>query len=377
MYKFVKKIITPFEKGGREPKVSGGILFTGGGSAGHVTPNLALIKKFQDEGWQTVYAGSAAGMEKEIIAKTGIPYYSISSGKLRRYFSWQNFVDPFKVTLGLVQAFFLCRKLKPQVVFSKGGFVALPVVIAAWLNRIPVVAHESDLAPGLANRLSFPFADKVCITFPESQKYFQQTKKILVTGTPLRSELFVGDATKGRALCGFSADKKIILIFGGGLGAQPINNAIREILPELLKDYQVVHLCGKGKVAEKLKNTPGYVQFEYLHAELPDVMASADLVISRAGANSLFELLALKKLHILIPLSKQASRGDQIANAQYFAKLGLSQVILEENLTSALLLTQIQSLMLNPQPILNALANYKIPDSVNLIYQTLLQLRKP
>jgi UDP-N-acetylglucosamine--N-acetylmuramyl-(pentapeptide) pyrophosphoryl-undecaprenol N-acetylglucosamine transferase len=347
------------------------ILFTGGGSAGHVTPNLALIKKFLTEGWQVVYVGSINGIEKEIIAKTAVPYYGILSGKLRRYFSWQNFIDPFKVIAGFFQAFFLCRQLKPAVVFSKGGFVAFPVVFAAWLNRIPVVAHESDLTPGLANRLSFPFAKVICLTFPESKKYFKNQKKWVVTGTPLREELFLGDANKGRALCRFSAAKKIILVYGGGLGANAINKAVRDLLPKLLVDYQVVHLCGKGKLDSHFDNLSGYIQFEYLHDELPDVMACADLVISRAGANSLYELLALQKLHILIPLSTAGSRGDQIDNAKYFASLGLSQVIFEEELTPEKLLEKIHWLADHQAVVAQALQQFKLPNSVQLIKELL------
>jgi UDP-N-acetylglucosamine--N-acetylmuramyl-(pentapeptide) pyrophosphoryl-undecaprenol N-acetylglucosamine transferase len=349
------------------------ILFTGGGSAGHVTPNLALIKKFQEKNWRPVYIGSINGIEKEIIAKTGIPYYGIATGKLRRYFSWQNFIDPFKVIAGFFQAFFLCRKLKPAVVFSKGGFVAFPVVVAAWLNRIPVIAHESDLTPGLANRLSYAFAKVICLTFAESKKYFKSQDKLLITGTPLREELFTGDADKGRNFCGFSADKKTILVVGGGLGAKRINDTIRALLPQLLIDYQVIHLCGKGKLAG-LQEMPWYKPFEYLHEELADVMAFTDLVISRAGANSLYELLALKKPHILIPLPKAGSRGDQIANAKHFADLGLSQVILEEQLTPEKLLEKIGWMQQHQQQVFQALQQFQLPASVPLIQQKIEEL---
>lgn len=347
------------------------ILFTGGGSAGHVTPNIALIKHFQQAGWQVTYVGSINGIEKEIVTKINIAYYGIASGKLRRYFSWQNFLDPFKIILGIIQAFFLCLKIKPAVIFSKGGFVAFPVVVAGWLRRIPVVIHESDLVPGLANRLSFPFAKKVCLTFADSVKYFKDNTKILVTGTPIRTELFAGDATQGRKMCRFSADKKTILVFGGGLGADAINRIVRATLPQLLTHYQVVHLCGKGKLDASMQSV-GYVQFEYLHKELPDVMACADLVISRAGANSLYELLALRKPHILIPLSKQASRGDQIINAKYFANLGLSQILFEEELTGEKFLEKMDWLAKHEEDTKRALANFMVPNSVELIYELII-----
>lgn len=349
------------------------ILFTGGGSAGHVTPNLALIKKFTQENWQAIYIGSNNGIEKEIIAKTNIPYYCIATGKLRRYFSCQNFIDPFNVLLGFVQAFLLCRKLKPAVVFSKGGFVAFPVVVAAWLNRIPVIAHESDLTPGLANRLSYPFAKVICLTFAESKKYFKENEKILLTGTPLREELFAGDAKRGRDFCGFSDNKKVILVMGGGLGAKSVNDVVRTALPQLLTNYQVVHLCGKGKLINSV-SLPGYKQFEYLHAELADVIACADMVISRAGANSLYELLALHKPHILIPLSTAGSRGDQLDNAKHFAELGLSQVVLEQELSPEKLLEKITWLQQHQTEVTQRLQQFQLPNTVQLIFQKIQEL---
>lgn len=350
------------------------ILFTGGGSAGHVTPNLALIEKCKANAWQVVYVGSATGIEKTIINEAGIDFYAIASGKLRRYFSWQNFLDPFKVVWGVGQAFLLCRRLKPALIFSKGGFVAFPVVVAGWLNRIPVIVHESDLTPGLANRLSYPFANIICLTFAVSVNYFKQPQKLLVTGTPLRNALFLGDANIGRSLCGFNSAKKVLLIFGGGLGAESINQVVRALLPELLTEYQIIHLCGKGKLDSNLQNKVGYVQFEYVSEELPHFLASADLVVSRAGANSIYELLALKKPHILIPLSKRASRGDQIVNAKYFADLGLSQVLYEEELTTNKLLEKIQWMNMRQGEIAQALQHYQPLDSVQLIYEKIVGL---
>lgn len=345
------------------------ILFTGGGSAGHVTPNLALIKKFQQENWQTIYVGSADGIEKNIINRINIPYYSVASGKLRRNFTWKNFLSPFQIIQGIVEAFLLCRKLKPQVVFSKGGFVAFPVVVGAWLNKIPVIAHESDLSPGLANRLSFPFAKKICVTFPEGANFFNNKSKVLVTGTPIREELFHGNAEEGRKLCGFNAEKKIILVYGGGLGSDIINRNIRAILPKLLEQFQIVHLCGRNKIDLNIAPITGYKQFDYINEELPDLFACADLVISRAGANSLYELLALQKPHLLIPLSKKASRGDQLQNAAYFAKLGLSEVIYEEDLTYTTLAEKIIWLAQNEETIKQKLKDFKLPDSVRMIYE--------
>lgn len=352
------------------------ILFTGGGSSGHVTPNLALIKQLQAKNWTIAYAGSESGIEKNIINQLNIPYYAITTDKLRRHFTWRNFLTPFNVLRGVWQAIFLCYRLQPQIVFSKGGFVALPIVVGAWLNRIPVVAHESDLTPGLANRLSFPFAKQICVTFPEGAKFFKNQTKVVVTGTPIREQLLHGNAENGRRLCGFQQHKPIILVIGGGLGSDVVNHAIWKILPKLLETFQVVHICGKNKTNAHFDHLVGYKQYDYLHEELADVLASADLVVSRAGANSIYELLALKKPHILIPLSTKASRGDQIANAKYFAQLNLSEVIYEEDLSDEKLLSEI--LKINEQKVLirQRLAAFALPNSVEVITEILLQFNK-
>lgn len=343
------------------------ILFTGGGSAGHVTPNLALIKKFQENGWQINYIGSRNGIEKKLIGEVKIPYFAIATGKLRRYFCWRNFIDPFKIIFGIIQSLYLIHELKPNVVFSKGGFVAFPVVVAAWLNRIPVIVHESDFTVGLANKLCFPFAKKVCLTFAETAKFVKSKNKLVVTGTPIRTEFFSGDAERGRKFCGFDAAKKIILVYGGSLGADLINQTIRKLLPKILDDYQVAHVCGENKVDHNYYYQ-GYRQFGYLNQEFPDLMAAADFVIARAGANTVYELLALRKPHILIPLGTKSSRGDQIWNAKYCETQGFSQVIFESDLTPELLLTKIQWLDQNHAEILNRLSTFAIPDSVNLIF---------
>lgn len=349
------------------------ILFTGGGTAGHVTPNLALIKMFQESGWNVLYMGSKNGIEKNIIERIKIPYYGIASGKLRRYFSWRTFIDPFLILFGILQALTFCYRMKPKVVFSKGGYVAFPVVLGAWINRIPVVIHESDLTPGLANRLCFPFAQKICVTFPEGKKYFSSDKAI-VTGTPIRDSLLQGDIIKGRELCQFDCEKPTILIIGGGQGSSIINATIRQILPKLLQRFQVVHVCGKGKLDEKFNNLTGYKQFEYLDDELADVMACADFVISRAGSNSLYELIALKKPHIVIPLSLRASRGDQIHNAKYFAEKGLTYILFEEDMTSDSLLNLIYKLDQERAAVHQRLIEYSLPDSKQLIYGTIEEL---
>lgn len=350
------------------------IIFTGGGSSGHVVPNLPLIKKFQTEGWETIYVGSKDGIEKEIVTKLpDISYIYITSGKLRRYFSWQNFIDPFKIICGIVQAFFLCRKTQPKVVFSKGGFVSFPLVVAAWLNRIPVIAHESDLTPGLANKLSFPFVKKICVTFPETKNNLKNKAKVIVTGTPIRRELLYGNANKGLEICGFTTNKKVVLVIGGGLGSELINTVVRALLPKLLENFQVIHICGKDKTDNKL-NLIGYKQFEYVYDELPDIMACANIIISRAGANSIYEILTLQKPHILIPLSLKASRGDQISNAKYFAEHNLSEVIFEENLTAEKLFAKIIWIDTHENDVSKRLTVFEKIDSIKLIYDIIISL---
>ena len=309
------------------------IIFTGGGTAGHVTPNLALIQALKQEGWQIDYIGSKESIEQGMIQAINIPFHAISSGKLRRYFSWKNFLDPFKILVGVFQSFRLLRKLQADVVFSKGGFVAFPVVFAAFLNKIPVVAHESDITPGLANRLCFPFVDKICLTFAEAKRNFKKPHLVEVTGTPIRQELFNGNRQEGLNLCGFSPDKPCLLVMGGGQGALRLNKAIRQALGTLNEHYQIIHLCGKGKVDNSINN-PEYRQFEYASDTLPHFFAAADLIVSRAGANALYEILALQKPHVLVPLSAKVSRGDQIQNAKFFNKQGISTVVDDDTLTA-------------------------------------------
>lgn len=329
------------------------IIMTGGGTAGHVTPNIALIEVLQREGWQIDYVGSADGVEKTMITAINIPYHAVSSGKLRRYFSWRNFFDPFRILWGVVQAYCLMRKLKPDVVFSKGGFVAFPVVVGARLNRIPIIAHESDMSPGLANRLSFPFVNKICVTFAAAKKHFKQQEKVAVTGTPIRQQLFNGKKANGLARCGFNDEKPCLLVVGGSQGANVMNTCVRQALDKLCQQFQVIHLCGKGKVDHSLATRVGYRQFEYANEELADLFAASELVVSRSGANSLYEILALAKPHVLIPLSQKVSRGDQVQNARYFQQQGISVVVNEEALTPETLLAAIDEVIANRATIIS------------------------
>ncbi len=328
------------------------IAFTGGGTAGHVTPNIALIDVLQKEGWQIDYIGSVDGVEKAMITAINVPYHAVSSGKVRRYFSWKNFYDPLKIIIGIGQSYRLMRKIKPNVVFSKGGFVAFPVVVGAWLNRIPIVAHESDMSPGLANRLSFPFVSQICVTFAAAKKHFKQQEKVEVTGTPIRPELFNGNVAKGLDLCGFNREKPCLLVIGGSQGARAMNDCVRLALDNLCKRFQVIHLCGKGKVDNSLCARAGYRQFEYANEELADLFAASEMVISRAGANTLYEILALVKPHVLIPLSEKASRGDQVQNARYFQQQEISVVVREEKLTPETLMAAVDDVIVHKDVII-------------------------
>ena len=319
------------------------IVLTGGGTAGHVTPNMALVPKLIDEGYNIYYIGSYEGMEKKLIEDIGVTYYGISSGKLRRYFSLQNFTDPFRVIKGFGEARKLIKSLKPDVIFSKGGFVSVPVVLAGKRCKVPVIIHESDMTPGLANKLAIPSAVKVCCNFPETLDALPEGKAVL-TGSPIRQELLTGDKDAARKMCGFTDEKPVILVIGGSLGAVAVNEAVRAALPELLKQFQIIHLCGKGKVDDSLKEIKGYCQFEYIKNELRDLFALADVVISRAGANAICELLALRKPNLLIPLSANASRGDQILNANSFKEHGYSMVLTEEDMNKDTLLAAVRKL---------------------------------
>ena len=287
------------------------IILTGGGTAGHVTPNIALLPRLKELNYDIHYIGSYNGIEKELIEQFGIPYHGISTGKLRRYFSVQNFTDPFRVIKGLGEAKKLVKILHPDVIFSKGGFVSVPVVLAGKSRHVPTIIHESFLH--------------------------------------------------------FTQDKPVIMVVGGSLGSVAVNDAVRSVLPELLQSFQVVHLCGKGKVDESLKDLQGYAQFEYIKDELKDLFALTDLVISRAGANAICELLALHKPNLLIPLSANASRGDQILNARSFERQGYSVVLEEEELNHDVLLDAIMNLYQNRETYIQAMKNSPQQNSIDTI----------
>jgi len=321
------------------------IVLTGGGTAGHVTPNIALLPSLKEAGYEIYYIGSYEGIEKRLMADFDVQYYGIATGKFRRYFDLKNFSDPFRVIKGYREAKKILKQIKPDIIFSKGGFVSVPVVRAAADLKIPCIIHESDMSPGLANKLCIPVADKVCCNFPETVSKVPAGKAVL-TGSPIRAELMKGSVEAGYKLCGFNSSKPVIMVIGGSQGAQSINVAVRESLNTLLKDFQVVHICGKEKMDNLMLSVSGYKQFEYLKSDLKDVFAMADVVISRAGANAICELLALNKPNILIPLSA-GSRGDQILNASSFEGQGFSAVIREEALDPISLVDTVHEVYLN------------------------------
>ena len=342
------------------------IVLTGGGTAGHVTPNIALLPALQAAGYEIAYVGSYEGIEKKLIADFNIPYTGISTGKFRRYLDPKNFSDPFRVMKGFVEARNYLKNYQPDVVFSKGGFVSVPVVRAAASLHIPCIIHESDMTPGPANKLCIPVAEKVCCNFPETMKNIPADKAVL-TSSPIRAELAQGSRLAGLNMCGFTANKPVIMVIGGSLGAANVNKAVRDALPKLLEDFQVVHLCGKDKIDNLLLNTPGYKQFEYIKAELKDIFAMADVVISRAGANAICELLALKKPNILIPLPAASSRGDQLLNAASFEAQGYSIVLNEDDITTNLLVDKVHELYFNRQNYVEAMSRSHQMDAINTI----------
>ena len=351
------------------------IILTGGGTAGHVTPNLALLPTLQAEGYEVHYIGSRNGLEHDLVKAVGIPYHAISAGKLRRYMDLRNVTDAFRVIKGLGDAVGIIRRVKPDVIFSKGGFVTVPVLVAARLMRVPSVTHESDITPGLANRLSQPFVNRICVSFPETLTHLPERKSVL-TGTPIRQELLQGDKQKGLKLCNWpqTVDKPVVLVTGGSQGAAAINACVREALPKLTKVFKIIHLCGKGNLSGITH--PDYAEFEYVQDGLADIFALADIAVSRAGANTLFELLALKKPNLLIPLTKEASRGDQLLNAESFALQGFSKLLPEGSLTPERLQSDLEILYNEREIFSTSMSTHKLKDGISQVMQVLRDNRK-
>ena len=348
------------------------IILTGGGTAGHVTPNIALLPSLKEAGYEVFYIGSYTGIEKTLIENLDIPYYGISSGKLRRYKSFKNLTDPFRVIKGYFQARRLMRRIKPDIIFSKGGFVSVPVVLAAGHKHIPVIIHESDMTPGLANKICMRTAKKICCNFPETVKLLPADKAVL-TGTPIRRELLNGSRDAGFAFTGLSDDKPILLMMGGSTGSRAVNAGLRSALPQLLKEFHVIHLCGKGNLDSTLAQ-PGYIQYEYISDELKDLFAISDIVLSRAGANAICELLALKKPNILVPLPAAVSRGDQILNANSFKKQGFSYVLEEEKLNADTLMAAVHEVYNNRDSYKKAMDTSNQSNGVDIVIKLIKEL---
>ncbi|HFV7263824.1 undecaprenyldiphospho-muramoylpentapeptide beta-N-acetylglucosaminyltransferase [Staphylococcus aureus] len=335
------------------------IAFTGGGTVGHVSVNLSLIPTALSQGYEALYIGSKNGIEREMIESQlpEIKYYPISSGKLRRYISLENAKDVFKVLKGILDARKVLKKEKPDLLFSKGGFVSVPVVIAAKSLNIPTIIHESDLTPGLANKIALKFAKKIYTTFEETLNYLPKEKADFI-GATIREDLKNGNAHNGYQLTGFNENKKVLLVMGGSLGSKKLNSIIRENLDALLQQYQVIHLTGKGLKDAQVKKS-GYIQYEFVKEDLTDLLAITDTVISRAGSNAIYEFLTLRIPMLLVPLGLDQSRGDQIDNANLFADKGYAKTIDEEQLTAQILLQELNEMEQERTRIINNMKSYE------------------
>ncbi|CAM3047950.1 undecaprenyldiphospho-muramoylpentapeptide beta-N-acetylglucosaminyltransferase [Filibacter tadaridae] len=353
------------------------ILLTGGGTAGHVSVNEALIPVFSEKGYEIHYIGSHEGIEKEIIGDghPEVTYHAIQSGKLRRYFSVKNFTDPFRISAGVLQALSIIRKIRPEIIFSKGGFVSVPVVLAAKITKTPVVIHESDVSPGLANKLSLPFSNHIFTVFEKTLEYVPNGKATC-SGAIIRPELFNGRREEGLRITGLTGDKQILIIMGGSQGSAVVNKAIRKDLAEIMQTFDLIHLCGKGNIDETLENTHGYIQFEYVTESLTHLLAASDFAVSRAGSNAIFELLALRKPMLLIPLSAAASRGDQILNATHFKKLGLAHVINEEDVEQAALSKEFMKLQQDEKHLIENMNQTPLPKTPQEMVEMIMSYRK-
>ncbi|HFQ6147539.1 TPA: undecaprenyldiphospho-muramoylpentapeptide beta-N-acetylglucosaminyltransferase [Staphylococcus aureus] len=335
------------------------IAFTGGGTVGHVSVNLSLIPTALSQGYEALYIGSKNGIEREMIESQlpEIKYYPISSGKLRRYISLENAKDVFKVLKGILDARKVLKKEKPDLLFSKGGFVSVPVVIAAKSLNIPTIIHESDLTPGLANKIALKFAKKIYTTFEETLNYLPKEKADFI-GATIREDLKNGNAHNGYQLTGINENKKVLLVMGGSLGSKKLNSIIRENLDALLQQYQVIHLTGKGLKDAQVKKS-GYIQYEFVKEDLTDLLAITDTVISRAGSNAIYEFLTLRIPMLLVPLGLDQSRGDQIDNANHFADKGYAKAIDEEQLTAQILLQELNEMEQERTRIINNMKSYE------------------
>ncbi|AEE16579.1 undecaprenyldiphospho-muramoylpentapeptide beta-N-acetylglucosaminyltransferase [Treponema brennaborense] len=325
------------------------IVFTGGGTGGHIYPGLAVADELRricretDTECRIVWIGSSRGMDRKIVESSGSAdrFYGVPSGKLRRYFSLQNVADVFKIGAGCIASFFLLLNVKPRAVFSKGGFVSVPPCFAAKLLHIPVYTHECDFSPGLATKLNSKAASRILLSYRETARFFAPSyaAKITVTGNPVRPVFYSASAENGRRFLGLpevgGAVKPVLLVIGGSSGARQLNELVRQNLPFLCSTFTVVHQTGANQVAPESAESSAsygdsYKPYPFIYAEMPDVLAAADIVLSRAGANSIWECAVLAKPMVLVPLSGAGTRGDQIENARFFEQAGAAVVLYED-----------------------------------------------
>ena len=346
------------------------IILTGGGTAGHCIPNIALLPILKTHFDKIYYIGSKTGIEKNIALNNNLTYYGITTTKLKRKFTLSNLSIPFNLIKGINEAKKLIKEIKPDVIFSKGGYVSIPIVIAGNYLKIPVISHESDLTIGLANKLSSKFSKLVLPSFPETAR---QIKNGYYVGPPLRNELFKVNKELAYQTFGFKNNKPILLITGGSQGAKAINNAIIDIIPQLLKSFNIIHLCGKGNLNNiKLE---GYYQTEFTN-KIENAFAVSAVCVTRGGSNSLFEILAMKIPSLVIPLPKQQSRGDQILNAQYFSNKEVVKLLYQENLTKETLLDSIICTYKNKDILIENMNKLSIKNSNEEICKILIKYSK-
>ncbi len=349
------------------------ILVVGGGTAGHVIPAIPVMQNLLQQGHRLTFVGTNTGLEERLTADLDRRFVGIAAGKLRRYWSWQNLTDLFRIVAGILQSLWLLLRDRPRVVFSKGGFVSFPVAFAAWVLRIPVVAHESDLSPGLANRLVLPFVQCLCTSFADTTVK-RQGVEVIHVGTPIRAELLQGDAQLGRQALGLEPDLPLLVVTGGSLGAEQLNAVVRGALDELTRQFYVFHVCGPDKLSGA--SVARYQEVEYVSQGWGDILAAADVVLSRAGANALFELLALRKRNLLVPLPAKASRGDQIENAAFAQSHGYSVVIAEENLSTQSLLQGLEQLQQDQAGYTARLESFVVPPAAQALTAAVLDAIK-
>ncbi len=342
------------------------IILTGGGTAGHCTPNLALLPYLKNHFDKIYYIGSKNGIEKEIIQNAGIKYYSVSTAKFNRKSIKKNIKAPFKILSGIIGAKKLIKKLKPDIIFSKGGYVSVPTVIAGRIKNIPIVSHESDYTLGLANKITAKYCNKVLTSFPETAK---NLKNGIFVGPPLRKDLFDKQNIDKNEF-GFYNDKPVLLVTGGSQGSKIINQTLRQALPNIIKNYNVIHICGKGNLDNSI-NFNGYFQTEYM-SNIKKAYSVTSVCVSRCGANTSFELIALKIPCVFIPLPKGVSRGDQVLNAEYFSKLGLSFILYQNQLNKDSLIEKINDCYNNKHLLSNNFKKHPFNNSNEIIVKHIL-----